>query len=98
MPNILIRDVPTAHIAWLDEQARQADMTRQAWLLKLIGDLANDFSPDLILGYVQLKSPEFDESEVECPECGGLLVRPHIGFSGNLAPFGPVCHICATTD
>lgn len=98
MPDTLIRNLPEAHHAALKEKARQAGLTLNEYLLKIISDVVDDFDPEIVLGFVELKSPEFEADEVDCPSCGNPLARPHLGYYGNLAPFGPVCWQCATTE
>lgn len=98
MPNILIRNVEESRVNRLNELARQAGISREQFLINLIEETTEDFDPDLVLGYVELKGGELSPSDADCPECGQDLERPHIGFTGNMRPFGPVCFICATTD
>ena len=98
MTNILIRYIDDFRISRLDEIARQAGKSRQQFLVDLITDVTEDIDPELVLGYVELAGGELSPDDLGCPECGQDLYRPHIGFTGALRPFGPVCWICANTD
>jgi len=101
MVNILLKNIPDESAARLSELARKNGMDRMNFIIGLINDaLARAPFADkgIILGFIELKNSELDETEVDCPQCDQPLHRPHIGFDGALQIFGPVCINCAVTE
>jgi hypothetical protein len=96
--------IPDRLVTLLDQAAQEQGMSRHQLVLDTLAERfapPGDLDAGLVLGYVELRGTEIDPEEVDCPECGAPLVRPHIGFTAGLTQpvaFGPVCALCADTE
>ena len=96
--------LPADLAALLNQAAQETGESRHATILRILQEYieADNFSPGVVLGYVQLRDGEVDP-DTDCPECSQPFGNDgvYIGFTAGLTqpiPFGPVCHRCAHTD
>lgn len=97
MTALLIRDVPDALVARIDEAADAAHQSRQAFLLAHL--VARFGEPQPIAGWLKASRPgELLASEgAECAECGQRLDWPWFGIFADGSIHGPVCDGCAVS-
>jgi hypothetical protein len=91
--------LPPDLAALLDQVARKNRQSRHSLILTILETAMDGPHVGLCAGYVALTGGELDGAE--CPECGGEMVAPRMGFTiGVTRPlaFGPVCARCATTE
>lgn len=107
MTSFHIRGLTDEELTKLDQLARQAKQSRQAYVLNLIREHLGENKPDVVIGWLKLdrwgekdEREEVDEPLAICPVCGDGI-DPNAAYVAVIADgrvIGPYCNECATSE